>query len=411
LLRFPFFWPSLLFLIYILIQGLNPAWKQVFYEDSWWIEDLDFISWLPSGGQANYDPMNAFRVLSSFAAAFTLVWGLWVGIRRRQSALTVFWAFVVSGVAMALLAMVQSFLEVEKVLWSIKSANPTYWGSFFYGNHASAYLCMIMIGCGVLYFYYSGQSRRRGNSGGPHLLLFVFMALVYTSVCLALSRGGILLGSGYFICFLVCAVSQRVWGGFSIQSLVVSALIGLVLLGGAFGALRYIDVEGLKKEFSTFEATLENVDQDMRYKLTELTWDMSQDRLAYGWGAGSFRYVFPGYQSRDNTVFYGHQTRNGEWRGRKFFRYAHNDIVQFLSEYGIVGYSFLLLAFAYWIYGLFFRSSGNALCALMLCIGFVVVFGHAFIEFTFQSPAYWVGFNALCCITVKLLTLDDERRG
>lgn len=411
LLRFPFFWPSLFFLIYILIQGLNPAWEQVYYKDTWWLEDLDFISWLPSGGRTQYEPMNAFRVMSNFGAAFALVWGLWVGIRRRQSVLAVFWAFLVSGVGMALLAMVQKFLEVEKVLWSIKSANGSYWGSFFYGNQASAYLCMLMIGCGVLYFYHAGQSRRQGDSGGPHLLLFVFMAMVYTSVCLALSRGGVIFGSVYFIAFFICALGQRLWGGFSVQSALVSALVGLVLIAGAFGVLRYIDVEGLKKEFSTFEETIENVDQDMRYKLTELTWEMSQDNLVYGWGAGTFRYIFPKYQAKYNEVFYGHYRKKSGWQGRKFFRYAHNDILQFLSEYGIVGCSLLLLAFGYWLYGLLRRAAENELCVVMLCLGFVIVSGHAFIEFIFQSPAYWVGFNALCCLTVKLLTLHDQRNG
>ena len=73
LLRFPVFWLGLAFLLYITLQGLNPAWEQVRDERGWWVEAVEAISWLPTGVDSSYVPMNAFRVLVSFAAMFTLV--------------------------------------------------------------------------------------------------------------------------------------------------------------------------------------------------------------------------------------------------------------------------------------------------------------------------------------------------
>ena len=35
--------------------------------------------------------MNAWRVLASFVAAFTLIWGLWAGLTRRKPVLLVLW--------------------------------------------------------------------------------------------------------------------------------------------------------------------------------------------------------------------------------------------------------------------------------------------------------------------------------
>jgi len=103
-------------------------------------------------------------------------------------------------------------------------------------------------------------------------------------------------------------------------------------------------------------------------------------------------------------------TKKKGWIGRRFYHEAHNDIVQYFFELGIVGSILFLLTFAYWVFSLAFRSSGNALSAVMLLLGMAVAFGHAFVEFIFQSPAYWIGFSGMLCISVKLLALHAERR-
>lgn len=40
---------------------------------------------LPTSIRADYQPMNAWRVLASFTAAFTLMWGLWAGLTPRPA--------------------------------------------------------------------------------------------------------------------------------------------------------------------------------------------------------------------------------------------------------------------------------------------------------------------------------------
>ena len=47
--------------------------------------------------------------------------------------------------------------------------------------------------------------------------------------------------------------------------------------------------------------------------------------------------------------------------------------------------------------------------ALMLLIGMAVAFGHAFVDFIFQSPVYWLALNGLLCVSVKLLSLHSQR--
>lgn len=412
LLGFPVFWFGLFFLVYVVIQGLNPAWVRM--EDpetkAWWVESVEpVVAWLPTGAQAAYAEMNAFRVAVIFLAGYLLIWGLWVGIRRRQSALAVLWLFVVSGVSMGLVGILQKFTGAEKVLWVSASSNAQFWGSFYYRNQGVAYLVLVMVAAAVLYFYHYNRSQRRGQSGGPYLLLFLFVGMTYASIAMALSRGGILFGGIFFSLFVVGALGRWLFSSSLRQSLLVSGLAGVMLLGASFGLVRLVDFEAIEKRFGDISETIENADRDARMISTQVTWSIAKEQPVYGWGAGSFRYIFPMYQRYYPTIFYqGYHQKKGWW-GRKIYHQAHNDIVEFFYQFGIVGCSFLVLTLLYWIFHLCFRAGGNAMGALMLLLGLGVACGHAFVDFIFQSPAYWVAFSGLCCIAVKLLALHSKR--
>jgi O-antigen ligase len=409
LLKFPVFWLGLAFMLYISIQGLNPAWEQLRDERGWWVEEVEAISWLPTSVDASYKPMDAFRMLSSFAATFTLVWGLWVGVRRRSSAVLLLWTLVISGVGMAIVAILQKFSGADAVLWTVKSSNPNFWGTFFYRNEGVAYLNLIIFACGVLYFYHFNRVERRGLSGGPHLLLFVFVAVLYTSIGLALSRGGILFGGVMTACFFIAAAGRWLFSTSVRNSMLLTLLIACLMGGGGYTMFQYVDIEDIEKRFGDIEETIATADADSRAITTKVTWKMAQEELWLGWGAGSWRYIFPMYQKSYPEIYYQRYHPRKGWIGRRVYHYAHNDIVQFLCEYGIVGCSFILLMFGYWGWCLLFRASGNALSAVMLLIGMSMAFGHAFVDFIFQSPVYWLAFNGLLCVSVKLLSLHSER--
>ncbi len=409
LLRFPVFWLSLAFLGYLLIQGLNPAWIQLQNESGWWLEEVDAVHWLPSGVAARYKTMNVFRVLASFSAAYLLVCGLWVGLQRRRSIIAVLWIFLLSGVGMAIVAILQKFTGADAVLWTVTSPNSNFWGTFFYRNESVAYLTLIMGLSGALYFYHLNRSEELGVSGGPHLLLFVFIVITLTSIALALSRGGIVFGGLVSICF-TCAVIFR-WLLASRMSKTAALLLITVLLmgGGSYAIVRYIDVGAIRERFGDIKEEIKMVDQDSRMITTKITWEMFQEEPWFGWGAGSWRYTFPMYQRNYPEIYYRYYNRERGWLGRRVYYYAHNDIVQFLCEYGIFGCAIILSIFVYWVGMLWFRTSGNALGALMLQVCLLAALGHAVVDFILQSPAYWLALHGALFISLKLFLLDAKR--
>ena len=134
---------------------------------------------------------------------------------------------------------------------------------------------------------------------------------------------------------------------------------------------------------------------------------MAQERLALGWGAGSFRYIFPMYQRNYLEIHYARYHQKKGWMGRKVFHYAHNDIVQFIAEYGAIGSGLVLLTLLWILFSAFRIFSFSA---FFLLVGFATSMSHAFFDFIFNSPAYWMAFLGILAASSKLLQMEAARR-
>ncbi len=409
LLALPSFWLTLLFLGYIALQNLNHSWEQVRIGSHWWIEAVDpRFAALPSGFKADYNPMNGWRVFVLMAGAGAFVHGLWVGLRRRQSAVAVLWLFVFSGVGMAIVGMLQFFTGAEAVLWRFPSENQNFWGSFFYRNQAAGYLNLVLCAAAFLFFYHARRTLLEERGSGPHLLFFCFLSLIYASVAMSLSRGGFLAASAILATFLLLLFLRFIFNHQARENWIVSLLVVALLAGGSWSSVRYVDWESLRDRFD--QINLEEMDSDVRRIATRATMDMAEKRILTGWGAGSFRYVFPTFQQNYPEIFYRtyHPVRGGS--GMKFFRYAHNDLAQSLAEYGVIGCAMLVALGLFWLGWLLWAGWRFFLAVAMIYAGVLAAVGHAFIEFIFQSPSYLFAFSFLLVSSTQLLVMESRRR-
>ncbi|NBB77888.1 MAG: hypothetical protein GVY36_00315 [Verrucomicrobia bacterium] len=411
LLRLPYFWLSLAFLLYLIVGALNPGAEVLRDPDrGWWVEAVvaPLGTVLPTSVRSDYEPMNAWRVIVTFSATFALSWGLWAGLTRRKAVLLVLWSFLLSGSCMGLVGILQKLSGAEAVLWTFPSSNQNFWGSFFYRNQGAAYLNLVLVGAAFLFFYHAVKTRQHLRSGGPHFLCFVLFAAVATSIGLALSRGSIFFGLLLSLCFVVLLAIFAIQGLFHVHSLVLTGFTVLLLITGAYSMVHYIDLDAIDERFGDIEATLENAGEDARALSTRATWEMAQGRLAQGWGAGSFRYIFPMYQRNYPEIFYArYHPRKERWMGRRMFRYAHNDIVQFVAEYGVVGTSLIFGAIATLLGQALYYSGRQKFAVFILLAGAAQAFGHAFFEFIFNSPAYWMALLSFLTAATLLLRLEQ----
>jgi len=415
LLRLPFFWLGVVFLVYIFIQYINPSVELVRGEGSWWVESISppLGRGFPSSVKADYSEMNALRALVIHGAALMTVWGILVGIQRRKSALITVWAFVLSGTLMGFIAILQKFTAGDPngpqyILWFIESSNPNLWGTFMYRNQGAAFLILTLIVSGVLYFFYLKRDRMGTGNGAPHFFFYFTVILLSGSVWLALSRGGIVLGFFLLAVFILFSGIKFIKHfRFGVSSLSGAIFIPTILLGVVFFS-QFSDWREIERRAENFKANIESSESYDRILSTKATLDMGGDRFYFGWGAGSFRYIFPVYQRNYDAIWYHHKHPRKGWKGRRYYEYAHNDWAQFLAEYGIVGLFIIGLLLLNLIKRILEGLKVTVPGIIFATLGILVIFFHNLFDFIFSSPAYWVAFWGSMMLLSKLLSLEAK---
>jgi len=398
LVRFPLFWLGLLLLGYILVQALNPAAVYVRQGADWWLVPVVHIDWLPAGLTTPFADMNAWRVLVIYGAAWLLTCALWMGVTRRTTVQTLFTVIVANGTLLALIGILQKVTHAPHVLWGLENVNTG--GGFFatiiYKNHAGAYLnLMLMLCTGLLYWHFSRAERRMERASPAPVFAFLGVVLGL-AVFLTNSRAATILLMVFtliaFIGFIVRCTLYRAEGRSPWVMVSLCAIFALFIgLGSyllntneAFDRLGKLWSDG-KTDSSVASRTLARA----------ATWDMAQDNLVTGWGAGSFRHAFRDYQKKYPEIYIPAGSPNARFR----WEYAHNDYVQLLAELGLVGAGILLAMLACGARHLIRHRIWQRPHLLFIVLALLITAAHAWVDFQFHNPAILV----LWCATAALV--------
>ena len=398
--RFPLFWLGLLFLSYITVQGLNPAWQWTENADYHWLEPIPHIEWLPSGTATPFEQMNPFRMLLIMGTIWMAVCALWAGVRHRRSLLFLFWVVSLNGTLGALSGILFKIKGVEKVLGVWTYGYP-FLGPFLYENHAAAFwnLCLaVTLG---LFLYYQRRTQLTLAGSGPHIVFLLAGLILLAGVLFSLSRGGILfafltVGAALLPGLIGSAKGLR-------RGSVFISFIGLGIFGGlGWGLYQMVDVEAVQREYERLWDGFEELNEGSRSLMNEATYRMFRDQKWYGWGAGSFRFYFPTYQQDYPTLW-----KNG--KRQLFWRYAHNDWLQYLAEYGIVGCTLIGLMLLYVFSSLIFFYNRLILFNLIICLGGCLLLVHALFDFVFQNISILLTFIMVATANYQLQRWEAKR--
>ncbi|WOO42912.1 O-antigen ligase family protein [Rubellicoccus peritrichatus] len=421
LFGFPPFWLTLLFLVYISIGALNYSWEYVLLDDGakWQMQKLSvdqYIHWLPNGVKAVFAKMDAWRVVIVYATGLLLVCSVWLGIERRRTLWFLVGIVSLNAFLVALLTILQDLSGTKLIYWSFKSANPQFAGPFQYRNHGGAYMYLGLASSAACAIYHWKRGSSWERKSNPAVLFLFFSFIIIIGLLFAGSRGGILFGGG------IAAVATVLFLGTSF----LSGRQGLIALGTvSFTSivLVWFAKPYLQRAWPELEKRIEQTgDQlsdvgldgktalDKRFLATHATIDMWKAKPWFGWGAGSFRWIFPKFQFEYPYLFYvprsldrSKKDPNLSPRYQAFYN-THNDWAQFPAEYGMIGCGILLSCLGYWVLRSLRYIVDMNVEIIIVLVGGVALFIHSFLDFLLYNPP------VMLCVTI-LITLGGAQLG
>lgn len=407
LVRFPIWWLGLALLGYITIQGLNPAWVYQADGKGWWMKGIPHTEWLPSGVDVPFERWGPWRMLLIYASVLLSVCAVWIGLTRRRSLQLLFTALAANAFFLAILGIAQRATGADKMFWFWKPPATYFVSSFIYKNHAGAYFNLLLALCCGLALWHYERGLRRLDKSSPSGLFAFFGTAVVLLVVFSYSRTATLL----MFAFLLVAGGIFFWRqkrqpdagnrGPLITIIVLLALGSFIYLG-----LKSLRTERFMASIAQLQNQIEAAGLGTREIAAQATWEMAKDEMIFGWGSGSFRFCFPIYQHRYPALM-----KLPDSGRAMYWDHAHNDYVELLAEFGLVGGALLVLMAGYLGFSYLRIAAWRNPVALFGGLGCGLVAVHSIVEFHAYNPAILATFCVLAGGTIRWVEIEEANPG
>jgi len=413
------FWAGVALFTYFAIQDFN-AWGVVVDREAFWakqgmpgidvgkfdVRPLPYLRWLPSGLNAPFSaadttqpPMNAWRQMMSLAAPWLLLCSLLVGLRRRRAYVVLAWITVLAACGIGIFGFLNQ-QSYGTIFGYPVPYNTTCFGPFMSRNHAGVYLYLHAALALGLTFWHIRRAGANALRGGPHLIA-AFLAF---GLALLAALTGSTAAAVVVVALFVIALPLIYYFGFpgsggSRRKIVL--VTGAAMLLSALAVLFMVDLKPIVDRFKMKAATYQKAGADDRAPLRRATWALIGDagwkgRAWVGYGAGSYCWISPPYQAKQKEL---------QKDGRLFYRavHAHNDWLEMLADWGVLGLLPVLVALAWLGRRLVRAFHGGHPETLPLALGLLFLMAHACVDLLawFTPLMFTAGFivAAMTCLT------------
>lgn len=391
----------LFLLLYCLVAALNAS--ATYHHELLGFTYHSFVSWLPH----SFDSRGTWFGFWNYLSLLLWFWAVrdWLlGKTRQERHLTLgsnrpvkadsppdipaplparirrlLWILCLNGALLGLVSILQRLDGTSKLLWLVEPRTGTskdHFGPFNYRSNAAQYFNLLWPICigfwWQLHHWHHQRLRLNPRLGsGAHLLLLPASILMAACPMVSTSRGGALLGlAGLPLVMLVFYLTMshlRHW-----KSLLI-VFAGLLASGLYLGWAPLQDRLVRLRDFTQDASSVERLDQNAR------TMQMIRDYPLFGIGPNAYEAIYPLYRTP----------------GQPWYPFAHNDWLQFLAEWGAIGFSVILIGL---VSVTFFPWQGTASTTLLqgtFLVSFVLVLVHATIDFPFQVHSVFFSFIIL----------------
>jgi hypothetical protein len=278
----------------------------------------------------------------------------------------------VTGVSVAIYGLVQRAFNAPSIFWLPEDTGATFFGAYRYHANAGAFLNLVwpvlLLGTIRSFWAHRADFSRTAWSAG------LFLMLVGCAVNVSRAASGLTLLLLLFAGAALWPLLRRRGAYFPFWKIVLGGTVALVFFGTIF-------VDGVASETGSRWKILGHQLGDGNYQrfLTyEACLRTAPDAGWFGYGAGTFSAVFP-----DHSAYLGDRLTG-------FWKFAHEDYLQTVIEYGYAG-AFLWGALLFGSIGrALFRAcdrtlrTGDRLDYIICVIALVGVALHSLVDFPLQ---------------------------
>ena len=300
--------------------------------------------------------------------------------------------------AIAFEGIIQKYGSPTKIYWFRATVdNVTMMGPWVYHNHFAGYMEMLLPVCLALFLYhrpafsYDLPLREKILSvftlpkANMHIILGLCAILMYASIFVSLSRGGIISSTLSLLFFLFLLTRYK--DNFSHSARGKYILLFLLVSVAAISWFGWEPIFGRFDKIANASGEI----QESRLIVWRDSWRMIKDFPIFGSGFGTFLTTYPAYRTVPGKFIYDH---------------AHNDYLEILTDGGLVGFLlvslFLLVLFRNTLAVLAKRRDHFAtLLTVGSMSGIVALLLHSVTDFNMHNGANGLYFFLLCGILVS----------
>jgi hypothetical protein len=392
----PIFYLGFAFTILLLVQWFN-AGRSLSLDQAQnrWAYSAPGIPWLPSA----FSSAEAMEMIIWFIPAWAVALTLRSPWLDYDSLYTLWKLLVINSGLLAVFGIVQFASGTTKIYWTVSIPNTCFFASFPYSNHAGAFFVLMLCLSGALLVREMLRHETLAFSG-PVLLWLACSILCLSAASLSLSRAAILFAWGIAVS-MIMYVMRVLWPRIRPAARVnlVAAVIAVVFLAcfiaASFGkTLMATEISNLVPRISSVK------DGVSRVTVMAAGVDVWKTSPWFGVGGWGFRYLVALYLPADVV--------------EKTLGLAnvHNDPLQFLIEFGLVGAGLMLAIVMTMARPLFEYGISRRPSLVFAVTGVVVVLAHSLLDLPFRCPAImyvWLAALGMSARLCQPATVPSQR--
>jgi O-antigen ligase len=371
---------------------------------------LEYIKFLPSiTVKSTHYLRNLFFIIVSISLGIII----FHNANSYHIIYKILWAIVINAFLLSLVGIYQRYNQVWtdeyiEILGIWNAPEPRYYFSTFtYKNHWSSFV-LLSLSCALTITFKNIKENKFSLTKSPVKIFLMLVILTFLSTIIySGSRSGLLLSFlTITLVVLVVFIKNSLKKIYNFKKWFLYFAITLPLL---FIIFYSFSKDHKVKEMATnssaqWNALLEG-EPPLRFFLWKDAIKMIKQEKILGHGFYAFPTIYPKYQSSHVRSERSIGLNNAHSPYIPLVAHAHNDILEFLAEWGLLGVFIFFIPYLFFLIQTFcFSKSISVQILLTGCLIFIV---YCFIDFPTRTPACFTLFCAVTGLACKYSIIRD----